>query len=83
MTLLACVISLRVDEFLRHPLPEPAEEPHQGGVLRDYRPSVIPLQKGLSNDAAAMISNVPRPSPGGVFVWSTLDRSPEPVDYLA
>jgi len=27
-----CVIYLPADEVLRHPLPEPAEEPHQGGV---------------------------------------------------
>jgi len=28
-------IHLRADEFLRHPLSEPAEETHQGGDFRD------------------------------------------------
>jgi len=35
MTLLACVINLPADEFLRHPPPDPARECHQGGGFSD------------------------------------------------
>ena len=56
MTLLACVIYLGADEFLRHPLPDPGEEPWQGGDLLDTRPVKAASLRPIVFSALASLS---------------------------
>ena len=66
MTVQACVIYLPADEFLRHPVPEPVEEPHQGGDFRDTVNSPQCVDRGLGSGKGGDKSyRKPSERPGG------------------
>jgi hypothetical protein len=80
----ACVIYLRADEFLRQPLAEPSQEPHQGGDLRDTSPVKAAALEAyrLLGVAVTLSWGMPVASVSGILAAPSRSGGPVRRDHL-